>query len=81
MSNPTRDAHMKHYPLEFKGEIKPVWNKFWDCLSISSCGKIILSGSLVEPRLMKRIVQSISKKRYEATVVDIGLLWSTIPRG
>lgn len=80
MSNLTRDAHLKHCPLEFNREMWPVWNESLDCLSISSCGKIILPGSPVEPQLMKRIIQSISKRRYEVAAEGINQLWSSIPR-
>ncbi|PSB24626.1 hypothetical protein C7B82_26780 [Stenomitos frigidus ULC18] len=80
MSKLIRDAHLSNYPLEFNGELWPVWNPSLDGLSIYSQGEPFISGCPVDSALMKQILEDISTSNYGRALPKIDELWKCLPR-
>jgi hypothetical protein len=80
MSKLISDAHLSNYPLEFNGELWPVWNTSLDGLSIYSQGEPFVSGCKVDSAIMVQILEGISTGSYDNVLPEIDRLWRCLPR-
>lgn len=80
MSNLIRDAHISNYPLEFDGELWPVWNESLDWLSIYSDGEPLISGNPVDPNGMNLCLSHIRSGEYDVAAEEISKIWRQLPR-
>jgi len=80
MSKLIRDAHLSNYPLEFNGELWPVWNDSLEWLSIYSQCEPLISGCTVDSVLMMRILEDISIGNYDNALPKLDELWRCLPR-
>ncbi|NJO79929.1 MAG: hypothetical protein HC827_16390 [Cyanobacteria bacterium RM1_2_2] len=75
MSNLINDAHLEKRPLEFEGEMWPVWDESLSHLSILSNGHILHPGSPVDSQLMAQIIGLISANQYREAAFGIKQVW------
>lgn len=80
MSNLIADAHLGHYPLEFRAELCPDWSSQLDILSICSNGYPLVPSSKVDPELMQKILDDISTGSYDSASSGIRDIYKHLPR-